>query len=40
VKAALAMMGKISDEIRSPLFPIAGSNREKLRKMLADLKLV
>jgi 4-hydroxy-tetrahydrodipicolinate synthase len=40
VKAALAMMGKISDEIRSPLFPIAGAHREKLRRMLADLKLL
>jgi 4-hydroxy-tetrahydrodipicolinate synthase len=40
VKAAMAMMGKISDEIRSPLFPIAGANRDKLRKMLTDLKLI
>ena len=40
VKAALAMMGKITDEIRAPLYPMAGSNREKVRKILADLKLV
>jgi 4-hydroxy-tetrahydrodipicolinate synthase len=40
VKAALAMMGKISDEIRPPLYPLAGANREKVRKILADLKLV
>jgi 4-hydroxy-tetrahydrodipicolinate synthase len=40
VKAALAMMGKISDEIRPPLYPMAGANREKVRKILADLKLV
>jgi 4-hydroxy-tetrahydrodipicolinate synthase len=40
VKAALAMMGKITDEIRPPLYPLAGANREKVRKLLADLKLV
>ena len=40
VKAALAMMGKIADEIRPPLYPMAGSNREKVRKILADLKLI
>jgi 4-hydroxy-tetrahydrodipicolinate synthase len=40
VKAALAMMGKIADEIRPPLYPMAGANREKVRKILADLKLI
>jgi 4-hydroxy-tetrahydrodipicolinate synthase len=40
VKAALAMMGKIADEIRPPLYPMAGVNREKVRKILADLKLI
>jgi 4-hydroxy-tetrahydrodipicolinate synthase len=40
VKAALAMMGKITDEIRAPLYPMAGVNREKVRKILADLKLI
>ena len=40
VKAALAMMGKIADEIRPPLYPMAGANREKVRKMLSDLKLI
>src|SRR5664279_1078577 len=40
VKAALAMMGKIADEIRPPLYPMAGAGREKVRKILADLKLV
>ena len=39
VKAALAMMGKITDEIRAPLYAMAGANREKVRKILADLKL-
>jgi len=40
VKAALAMMGKIADEIRPPLYPMAGANRDKVRKILADLKLI
>jgi 4-hydroxy-tetrahydrodipicolinate synthase len=40
VKAAMAMMGKIADEIRAPLYPMAGPNREKVRKILADLKLI
>jgi 4-hydroxy-tetrahydrodipicolinate synthase len=40
VKAALAMMGKIADEIRPPLYPMTGPNREKVRKILSDLKLV
>ena len=40
VKAALAMMGKIADEIRPPLYPMAGANREKVKKILADLKLI
>ena len=40
VKAALALMGKIADEIRPPLYPMAGANREKVRKILADLQLV
>jgi len=33
-------MGKIADEIRPPLYPMAGAGREKVRKILADLKLV
>jgi 4-hydroxy-tetrahydrodipicolinate synthase len=40
VKAALAMMGKIADELRPPLYPLQGGNREKLRKILADLQLL
>jgi 4-hydroxy-tetrahydrodipicolinate synthase len=40
VKAAMAMMGKIADEIRPPLYAMTPANREKLRKILADLKLV
>jgi hypothetical protein len=34
------MMGKITDEIRAPLYAMAGANREKVRKILADLKLI
>lgn len=34
VKSALAMMGKIADEIRPPLYPLAGEARERLRKQL------
>jgi 4-hydroxy-tetrahydrodipicolinate synthase len=40
VKAALAMMGKIADEIRPPLYPLSGASREKVRKILADLHLL
>jgi 4-hydroxy-tetrahydrodipicolinate synthase len=40
VKAALAMMGRISDEIRPPLYSMTGANRDRVRKILADLGLV
>jgi len=40
VKAALAMMGMIEEEYRLPLVAISEKNREKLRSILADLKLV
>jgi 4-hydroxy-tetrahydrodipicolinate synthase len=40
VKAALAMMGKIADEIRPPLYPMTGANRDKVKKILVDLKLL
>jgi len=40
VKAALGMMGKISPEVRLPLTPLSDSNREKLRKILIDYKLI
>jgi 4-hydroxy-tetrahydrodipicolinate synthase len=40
VKTALAMMGKIADEIRPPLYPMTGANRDKIRKILTDLKLI
>jgi 4-hydroxy-tetrahydrodipicolinate synthase len=40
VKAALAMMGKIADEIRAPLYPMSGENKEKVRKILLAYGLV
>jgi 4-hydroxy-tetrahydrodipicolinate synthase len=40
VKAALAMMGKIADEIRPPLYATTGANKDKVRKILQDLKLL
>ena len=40
VKAALAMMGRIADEIRPPLYPLAEQFRAKLRAQLAELGLV
>lgn len=40
VKAALAMMGKIADEIRPPLYPMSGENKEKVRKILLGLGLI
>jgi 4-hydroxy-tetrahydrodipicolinate synthase len=40
VKTALALMGKIQEEFRLPLCEMAPANKEKLRKVLADLKLV
>ena len=40
VKAALAMMGMIEEVYRLPLVPLAEKNREKLRSVLKELKLV
>ncbi len=40
VKTALGMMGKISPEVRLPLSPLSDANREKLRKILVDYKLI
>ncbi len=40
VKTALAMMGKIQEEFRLPLCEMAPSNKEKLKKVLEDLKLI
>jgi len=40
VKAALAMMGKIQDEIRLPLVGISDASRDKVRKALTDYGLI
>jgi 4-hydroxy-tetrahydrodipicolinate synthase len=40
VKTALALMGKIREEFRLPLCEMAPANREKLKKVLQELKLV
>lgn len=40
VKAALAMMGRIKDEIRLPLVGVSDASREKVRKALADYGLI
>jgi 4-hydroxy-tetrahydrodipicolinate synthase len=40
VKAALAMMGRIADEIRPPLYPLAPQYHDKLRAQLRDLGLL
>ena len=37
VKAALAMMGLITDEIRLPLVPMSAAPRERLRAVLAEM---
>ncbi|MBI4971555.1 MAG: 4-hydroxy-tetrahydrodipicolinate synthase [Candidatus Omnitrophica bacterium] len=40
VKTALAMMGKIREEFRLPLCEMSKENREKVRKVIADLGLI
>ena len=40
VKTALAMMGRIQEEFRLPLCEMSSANKEKLRKVLLDLKLI
>jgi 4-hydroxy-tetrahydrodipicolinate synthase len=40
VKTALAMMGKIKEEFRLPLCEMAPANKEKLKKILKNLKLI
>ena len=40
VKTALAMMGRISEEFRLPLCPMADANKEKLKKALKDYGLI
>ena len=40
VKAALAMMGRMTEEIRPPLYPLAEQFRAKLRAQLDELGLI
>ncbi|HWP82140.1 MAG TPA: 4-hydroxy-tetrahydrodipicolinate synthase [Bacteroidota bacterium] len=40
VKAALAMMGRISEVYRLPLVPLSDKNREKLKSVLSELDLI
>jgi 4-hydroxy-tetrahydrodipicolinate synthase len=40
VKTALAMMGKIREEFRLPLCEMADANKDKLKKVLAGMKLL
>jgi 4-hydroxy-tetrahydrodipicolinate synthase len=39
-KAALALMGKCSNEMRLPLTPMAEGNVKKLRQAMADFELL
>ena len=40
IKAALALMGRISSEMRLPLTTLSEPNRERLKKMLVEYKLI
>ncbi|MBI3005342.1 MAG: 4-hydroxy-tetrahydrodipicolinate synthase [Ignavibacteriales bacterium] len=40
VKAALTMMGMVEESYRLPMVPITEKNRDKLKQILIDLKLV
>lgn len=40
VKTALALMGRIQEEFRLPLCEMSSANKDKLRKVLGDLKLL
>jgi 4-hydroxy-tetrahydrodipicolinate synthase len=40
VKTSLALMGRISEEFRLPLCPMADANKEKLKKTLKDYGLI
>ena len=40
VKTSLALMGKIQDEMRLPLYPMAPANLEKLKKALSGYGLI
>ena len=40
VKTAMSMLGRIADEIRPPLYPLAPQHRDKLRAQLQELGLL
>ena len=40
VKAGLAMMGRMADELRPPLYPLAAANRERVRAALQKAGLI
>ena len=40
VKTSLALMGKISEEMRLPLVPMSPANRERLQKALKEYGLI
>ncbi len=40
VKTALALMGRISEEMRLPLYPMSNEHREKLISVMKDAKLL
>ena len=40
VKTALALMGKVKEEFRLPLCPMAVANKETLKKVLKDFRLI
>jgi 4-hydroxy-tetrahydrodipicolinate synthase len=40
VKGALALMGRMTDEVRAPLYPMTATNREKIREILASMRLL
>ena len=40
VKAALAMLGLIGDEIRLPLTPLTEPNRDRVQAVLKELRLI
>ncbi len=40
VKAALSLMGKMSDEVRLPLVPMSAANRDKMAVLMQELGLI
>jgi 4-hydroxy-tetrahydrodipicolinate synthase len=40
VKTSLALMGRIEEELRLPLAPMAKANRDRLEKALRDYRLI